>query len=36
MEVDARFYQDTVAFYATIVICFGLVQQIYYSCYQNW
>jgi len=24
MEMDARFYQDTVAFYAMIVIRFGL------------
>ena len=36
MEVDTLLYQNTSAFYAKIVIDTGLVQQIYYSCYQNW
>ena len=34
-EADARFYQDAATFYVTVIICFGLVQQLYYNCVQN-
>ena len=33
MEVNTLFYQDTAAFRVMIVICFVLVQQLYYTCY---